>query len=201
MMKNTNENKTKRKKKVAVFASGEGSTLQALIDYQSPHWEVGIVVVNKDCNAILRAQKAGIAALLSRDWDEIAQALKENEIAYIVLAGFLAIVPAAFCAQWEGKIINTHPSLLPQYGGKGMYGMKVHEAVFAAQERETGCTIHFVSAAIDGGAIICQGRVQIDPTDTPQTICARVQALERTLLPHTLDQLIENNTSTAKLQR
>ena len=175
---------------IAVFASGEGTTLQALLDSQeSSHYQVTLVVSNKECGALLRASRVGVPILLSRDWEEITGRLQAAGIGLIVLAGYLAIIPEAVCEQWAGRMINTHPSLLPKFGGKGMYGMRVHEAVIAAGEKESGCTVHYVSTTVDGGDIIAQTRVPVLMDDTPATLAARVQAAERNLLPKVVEQL------------
>ena len=179
---------------IAVFASGEGTTLQALLDGQEErHYRVVLVVANRACGALGRAAGAGVPTLLSRDWEEITSRLQEAGIELIVLAGDLSIIPETVCAQWAGKMINTHPSLLPKFGGKGMYGMRVHEAVIAAGEKESGCTVHYVSTTVDGGDIIAQTRVPVLMDDTPATLAARVQAAERNLLPKVVEQLTTNN--------
>ena len=179
---------------IAVFASGEGTTLQALLDSQeSSHYQVTLVVSNKECGALLRASRVGVPILLSRDWEEITSRLQEAGIELIVLAGYLAIIPETVCAQWAGKMINTHPSLLPKFGGKGMYGMRVHEAVLAAGEKESGCTVHYVSSAVDGGEVIAQVRVPVLIDDTPATLATRVQAAERQLLTEVVERLTSNH--------
>ena len=178
---------------IAVCVSGEGTTLQALLDaQQANHYQVSLVVANRECGALARASKAGVPTLLSRDWEEITGRLREAGVGLIVLAGYLAIIPEAVCEQWAGRMINTHPSLLPKFGGKGMYGRRVHEAVIAAGERETGCTVHYVSSAVDGGDIIAQIRVPVLIDDTPDTLAAHVQAAERQLLPEVVDRLLIN---------
>ena len=179
---------------IAVFASGEGTTLQALLDGQEArHYRVSLVVANRACGALGRAAKAGVPTLLSRDWEEITGRLQEAGIGLIVLAGYLAIIPEAVCEQWAGRMINTHPSLLPKFGGKGMYGMRVHEAVIAAGERETGCTVHYVSSAVDGGEVIAQVRVPVLIDATPATLATRVQAAERQLLTEVVERLTSNH--------
>ena len=175
---------------LAVFASGTGTTLQALIDCQERYnYQVSLVVVNRACQAQERAQKAEITTLLSKDWQEIDQNLEQNQIQLIVLAGFLAIIPQWFCEKWDKKIINIHPSLLPKFGGKGMYGHHVHEAVLAAGEELSGCTVHYVSAEVDGGSIIAQLSVPVAKDDTPETLAQRVQQAEKNLLPQVIGDL------------
>ena len=175
---------------LAIFASGTGTTLQALMDCQERYnYQVSLVVVNRACQAQERAEQEGIATLLSKDWQQIDQALTSHQIQLIVLAGFLAIIPQWFCEKWDKKIINIHPSLLPKFGGKGMYGIRVHEAVLAAGEQQSGCTVHYVSAEIDGGSIIAQSSVPVLPDDTPETLAQRVQQAEKNLLPSVVGDL------------
>jgi hypothetical protein len=111
---------------------------------------------------------------------------------FIVLAGFLAILPEWICQKWTQRIINIHPSLLPKHGGKGMYGIHVQEAVLAAGDTEAGCTVHYVSAEVDGGNIIAQATVEVLPNDTPETLSQRVQAEEKKLLPRIIGELSIN---------
>ena len=175
---------------LAIFASGTGTTLQALMDCQERYnYQVSLVVVNRVCQAQERAEQEGIATLLSKDWQQIDLALTQQQIQLIVLAGFLAIIPQWFCEKWDKKIINIHPSLLPKFGGKGMYGIRVHEAVLAAGEQQSGCTVHYVSAEIDGGSIIAQSSVPVLPDDTPETLAQRVQQAEKNLLPSVVGDL------------
>ena len=175
---------------LAIFASGTGSTLQTLLDNQKTHnYQVSLVVTNRVCMAQDRADKYGVPTLLSKEWQEIDQVLTQHQIQLIVLAGFLAIIPQWFCEKWDKKIINIHPSLLPKFGGKGMYGLRVHEAVLAAGEQQSGCTIHYVSAEVDGGSIIAQSSVPVMLDDTPDTLAQRVQQAEKNLLPSVVGDL------------
>ena len=179
---------------IAVFVSGTGTTLQALLDrQQTSHYRVSLVVANRECGALERASRTGVPTLLSRDWEDINRHLQAANVELIVLAGYLAIIPNEVCEQWAGRLINTLPSLLPKFGGKGMYGLRVHEAVIAAGEKESGCTVHYVSTTVDGGDIIAQTRVPVLMDDTPATLAARVQAAERNLLPKVVEQLTTNN--------
>ena len=178
---------------LAIFASGTGTTLQTLMDCQEQYnYQVSLVVVNRACLAQERAEKEGVKTLLSKDWEEIDQTLTQQHIQLIVLAGFLAIIPQWFCEKWDKKIINIHPSLLPKFGGKGMYGIRVHEAVLAAGERRSGCTVHYVSAEVDGGTIIAQSIVDLLSNDTPETLAQRVQQAEKNLLPRVIGDLLSN---------
>ena len=184
---------------IAVFASGTGTTLQALIDNQQDYgYRVGLVVTNRTCIALERAQAAAIPTLQSKDWKEIDQVLTENHIQLIVLAGFLAIIPEWICQKWEQRIINIHPSLLPKHGGKGMYGVRVQEAVLAAGDKMAGCTVHYVSAEVDGGNIIAQATVAVEDNDTADTLAQRVQIEEKLLLPQVIGELKKNIIETTK---
>ena len=175
---------------IAVFASGTGTTLQTLIERQANcGYQIALVVVNRQCMAIKRAEHATIPALQTRDWEAIDKALQEHGVELICLAGFLAILPQWFCEKWEKKIINIHPSLLPKHGGKGMYGIHVQEAVLAAGDTEAGCTVHYVSAEVDGGDIIAQATVEVLPDDTPETLSLRVQQAEKKLLPEVIAEI------------
>lgn len=180
---------------IAVFASGTGTTLQTLIDKQLQHgYRVALVVANRECSAIARAQDSHIPTLQSKDWIVIDQTLTRHEVQLVVLAGFLAIIPEWICQKWEQRIINIHPSLLPKHGGKGMYGIRVQEAVLAAGDTIAGCTVHYVSAEVDSGSIIAQTTIPILPNDTPDSLAARVQQEEKQLLPRTIEAILHNIT-------
>lgn len=175
---------------IAVLASGTGTTLQALIDNQQEYgYHVALVITNRECKALERAAQHHIPTLQTKDWEMIDHALTDHPIQLIVLAGFLAIIPQWICEKWEKRIINIHPSLLPKHGGKGMYGIRVQESVLTSGDTEAGCTVHYVSAEIDGGSIIAQERVPIEADDTPESLSLRVQQAEKTLLPTTIGKL------------
>ena len=176
--------------KIAVFASGTGTTLQTLIEQQAQYgYHISLVVTNRVCMALERAEKHGIPVLLSKDWDEIDQSLRQYDVKMIVLAGFLAIIPQWICATWDKRVINIHPSLLPKHGGKGMYGIHVQESVLASNDSIAGCTVHYVSAEVDGGAMIAQATVPVLAQDTPETLSLRVQQQEKILLPKVIGEL------------
>lgn len=175
---------------IAVFVSGTGTTLQTLIDKQDQYgFQVALVVANCTCLALERAATCRIPSVETKDWTEIDNALLNHKIDMIVLAGFLAIVPRWICEKWERHIINIHPSLLPKHGGKGMYGIHVQESVLKAKDTEAGCTVHYVSAEVDGGGIIAQAKVEVKPDDTPEILSARVQEQEKILLPYVIGEL------------
>jgi phosphoribosylglycinamide formyltransferase-1 len=175
---------------IAVFASGTGTTLQTLIEKQSKYgYHIAQVITNRACQSTERAISANIPSLESKDWEIIDKTLGDKNIQLIVLAGFLAIIPQWMCEKWDKRIINIHPSLLPKHGGKGMYGIHVQEAVLQAQDKEAGCTVHYVSANIDGGDIIAQSAIDVMPSDTPETLAQRVQQEEKKLLPHVIGDI------------
>lgn len=174
---------------VVVCASGGGGNFQALVDAQ---YDLGIkiplLIVDRDCGAIERATRHGIPYVMLDAtkgkevmFEAFAQSIPD-EVDLIVLAGFMPIVPASICERWQGKIINTHPALLPKYGGRGMYGVKVQEAVMAAKEEYAGCTVHFVNAGIDEGGIILQKTITVDYSETPWQLGGRIFKEENRLL-------------------
>lgn len=190
---------TSDKTRIAVFASGNGSNAEAIIRHFnfSPDapGKVALVVTNRpDAGVVERARRLGVdVATLTRselnDPAVMLPIMERNGIEIVALAGFLMMIPAFLIERYEGKIVNIHPSLLPKYGGKGMYGRHVHEAVVAARETETGITIHLVSERYDEGAILLQARVALSPTDTPADVAAKVHALEHHHYPRLLASL------------
>ena len=182
--------------RIAVLVSGGGTNLQALLDAQRdgkmPHGEIVLVVSSRaGAYALTRAENAGVAArVLSPACgqkpfeNELSALLREQEIDLILLAGFTFILSAAFTRQWPRRILNVHPSLIPAFCGKGMYGLRVHEAALARGVKVTGATVHFVNESPDGGEILLQKAVEIAPSDTPETIQRRVmEQAEWQLLP------------------
>lgn len=192
------------KVKIAVFVSGGGTNLQALIDAQHSgalhSGELALVVSSRsDAFALERAKQAGIPtvvcsrkALGSQEAFEeaISQALDDHSIQVIVLAGFMSILSEAFTRRWPRRILNVHPSLIPSFCGKGMYGLKVHEAALAKGVKVTGATVHFVNEIPDGGEIVLQKAVDILPGDTPEILQKRVmEQAEWVLLPRAIQLL------------
>ena len=189
-------------KKIAVFASGGGTDFQSVIDenLRSPFCKIAYLVASKpNIGAIERAKKHGIETIVYQREEESMESFYqrltalfyENGIDYILLAGWLKIIPESFISAFEEKIVNIHPSLLPSFGGKGYYGLKVHEAVLAYGAKVSGCTVHFVEAEVDGGAIIAQESVPVDNDDTPETLQQRVLSAEHMLLPKTMRLLCQ----------
>jgi formyltetrahydrofolate-dependent phosphoribosylglycinamide formyltransferase len=175
--------------RVAVAVSGRGSNLAALLGRLAgePTALMVLVLSDKlDAPALERARQAGIEAVALADWrsgTEWLALLDAQRVDLLVLAGYLKLVPAEVIQRYRARIMNVHPALLPAFGGKGMYGRRVHEAVLASGVGESGATVHLVDEEYDRGAILAQERVPVMPGDTPDTLAARVLAVEHTLLP------------------
>lgn len=175
--------------RIAVCLSGRGSNLGALIDALADHPEVRIALVlsnRPDAGGLERAREAGIPAEVFHapaDPGEWITRLGRRDIDLIVLAGFLKLVPKQVVATYRGRLINIHPALLPKFGGRGMYGSRVHEAVLASGDPETGVTVHLVDEEYDRGTVLAQARVAVEPDDTVDTLATRVLAVEHRLLP------------------
>lgn len=192
------------KKKLAVLVSGSGTNLQAIIDATTtsllPNAEIAIVISNKkDAYALQRAKKKGIHNLFlnpkdfsnSTEYDtKLIEIMQEYKVDLIILAGYLRILSKELVIAFSNKIINIHPALLPKFGGKGMYGEKVHEAVLQAKEKESGCTVHFVDNGVDTGPIIAQKKVPVLEGDTVQTLQKRVLAEEHKLLVESIKKIL-----------
>lgn len=184
--------------KLAVFASGGGTNCENIIRYfkDSDKVKVALVVANKaGIPALEKAERLGVPtsvlpkADLSRK-EILLPLMKEYSIDFIVLAGFLLVIPDFLINEYDHRIINLHPALLPKFGGIGMYGHHVHEAVKAAGETETGMTVHWVTPKVDGGAIIARFRTPITPDDTPDDIAAKEHILEMEHFPHLIDEIL-----------
>ena len=194
----------KNKKRIAVLVSGGGSNLQSIIDnieQGNLNCKISYVIADRECYGLKRAEKHGIKnVLLDRKVlkeklsDKISNVLENDDekTDYIILAGYLSILSPEFIKKWSRKIINIHPSLLPKFGGKGMYGMNVHRAVIEAKETESGCTIHFVDTGVDTGEIILQIKVPVLSDDTPEVLQKRVLKKEHVLLIEGIKRLLEN---------
>jgi phosphoribosylglycinamide formyltransferase-1 len=175
---------------ILVLVSGNGTNLQALLD--AGKFKIAAVLSDRSgAYALERARAAGISAFVEKpnhrlpkpEWqrelsDRILRLCHEKEIGLVVLAGFLSILSGAILEEYSGRIINLHPALLPRFGGEGMYGERVHRAVLAAGETESGCTIHFVDAGTDTGPILLQRKVPVLLGDTPETLAERVHSVE-----------------------
>ncbi len=184
-------------KRIAVFASGSGTNAENLIQYfrQSDSADIALVLSdNPRARVLERAAKYSVpTAVFSREElrsGKVLDKLVKNKIDFIVLAGFLGLVPAEITRRYENRIVNIHPALLPSYGGKGMYGMNVHRAVIEAGEQESGITIHYVNEQYDSGQIIFQARTEVLEDDTPEELAERVHALEYKYYPQVVDELV-----------
>lgn len=191
-------------KRIVVFASGSGTNFQAIIDAveegQINARISGLVASKPGIQAVERAQKHGIdtRVLHPSDFDDLSEyeatlleTLQKWKTDLIVLAGYMLKVPNSVLNKYQERIINIHPSLLPKYGGKGFYGRKVHEAVLANNEKESGCTVHYVTEKYDDGPIIDQIKVPVLNTDDADTLAARVLEQEHKLLPRVIADLVE----------
>lgn len=189
------------KKRIAIFASGGGSNAQKIAEYfkNHPTIEVGLIVSNKaDAGVLGIAQNMGIDTYIIpskkefTDTESLLQELYINQIDFIVLAGFLWLVPEYLVNAYPGRIVNIHPALLPKYGGKGMHGMHVHRAVVAAGEKESGITIHLVDKVYDNGEHLFQAKVPIEPADTPEVVQQKVLVLEHANFAQVIEKVINS---------
>ena len=188
---------------LAVFVSGGGTNLQTIIDAINssvlPNINIELVVADRNCYAIERAKSNNIKqAVFNRkeiNHDAIYSLLIENNISHIVLAGYLSIIDVAICKNWKNKIINIHPSLLPKYGGKGMYGEKVHEAVVANKDSFSGATVHFVTEGIDEGEIVVQKQIALSENETVVSLQQKVLKVEHEILIDSLKILYAKEKS------
>ena len=183
---------------IAVFVSGSGSNCENLIRYfkSSERMGVSLVVSNKaDAYALVRSERLGVpTAVVSKaelnDDSVMLPLLRKYEIGFIVLAGFLPLVPNFLIEAFPRRIVNLHPALLPKFGGKGMWGHHVHEAVKAAGEKETGMTVHWVTPICDSGEIIAQYRVALSPDDSTDDIAEKEHQLEMKYFPSVVEQVV-----------
>ncbi len=183
---------------IAIFASGNGTNAEAIIQHFS-HSDIAKIALilsnNKDAYVLERARKHGIPSMVfnRKEFYEstaVDDKLRQYNIDFIVLAGFMWLVPARLVDAFENRMVNIHPALLPKYGGKGMYGQHVHEAVIRNKEKESGITIHWVNKVYDDGQIIFQGKCKVDPEDTPDTLAAKVHRLEHAHYPVIIEEQI-----------
>ncbi|HBB06708.1 MAG TPA: phosphoribosylglycinamide formyltransferase [Bacteroides sp.] len=185
-------------KNIAIFASGSGTNAENIIRHFQGNKDVNValVVSNKpDAYVLVRAANLHVPSLtLTREefarGEELARLMKERGIDFIVLAGFLLRVPEALIEAYPSRIVNIHPALLPKYGGKGMYGDRVHRAVVEAGERESGITIHLIDEQYDRGTTVFQAKCPVLPGDTPDDVARKVHALEYAHYPEVIGQLL-----------
>jgi formyltetrahydrofolate-dependent phosphoribosylglycinamide formyltransferase len=187
---------------IAIFASGAGSNARKIIEYfnssekKKPEAHIALIVSNNPVAGVLDiAREFGIPVLLIEKekffrGDGYTEQLASENIKWIILAGFLWKLPSTLLDEYKNRIINIHPALLPAYGGKGMYGMKVHEAVIANNEKESGISIHYVDEHYDHGDLIFQARCAIQPDDTPESLANRIHQLEHEHYPRVIHELL-----------
>lgn len=186
-------------KKIAIFASGSGTNAQKIMEYFAEKQEVVVDSLwsnNPQSFALKRAENFGVETFVFtrdelRDNNKLIQQLHERKIDLIVLAGFLWLIPPELIRNF--RIVNIHPALLPKYGGKGMYGMKVHEAVVKNHEPESGITIHFVDEIYDNGKIIFQAKCKVESDDTPEKVAEKVHQLEYRYFPEVIEKVLSEN--------
>lgn len=186
---------------IAIFASGSGTNAEAIMDHfsDSSCGRVALLLSNRaEAYALKRAERFGVpAAVFSREEfcdpdGTVAELLREHHIDFIVLAGFLWLVPNHLTDSYAGRIVNIHPALLPKFGGRGMYGVNVHRAVIDSGEAESGITIHLVNEKYDSGDILFQATVPVAPDDTPDSLAAKIHVLEHRHFPLIIERTIQN---------
>lgn len=188
--------------RLAIFASGNGSNAQRIIEYFAGHPTITIPLVlsNKpDAQVLQRAEKLGVETMVFDrtsfyETGAVPEKLTSSHIDFIILAGFLWLIPESILSVYSGRIINIHPALLPKYGGKSMYGQKVHEAVIAAGDAESGITIHQVDELYDQGRIIFQAKCIVSETDTPESLAQKIHQLEYRYFPEVIEKIVTRGT-------
>ena len=190
-----------KKKKIALFASGSGTNAQNIIEYFSENEWIEIDSLwsnNADAYALQRARNFQIETFVFsreefKNSNFVVEKLLERDINLIVLAGFLWLIPSNLIQNFQ--IINIHPALLPKYGGKGMYGMKVHETVVMNKEKESGISIHFVNDKYDDGELIFQAKCSILPTDSPEDVANKIHKLEYKYFPKIIEKVLNESNN------
>ena len=185
------------KTRVAVLVSGGGTNLQAIIDKVAdgslPQVELVKVIASKEsAYALERAAKAGIETAVAKEQPQVLEELEGSGAEIIVLAGYMKVLSPEIIKKYRNRIINIHPSLIPKFCGKGFYGIRVHNAVIAAGEKESGATVHYVDEGVDTGEIILQEKVPVLEGDTPEELAARVLKTEHVILAEGLKIAIQN---------
>lgn len=186
-------------KNIVILVSGSGSNLQRIIDCiengEIQDAKINLVVADRECFGLQRAENHGIKNVLikrGKDFSENVKKIIPENTDLIVLAGFLSILNKEFCESFNGKIINIHPALLPKFGGKGMWGNHVHEAVLKANEKESGATVHFVTPGIDEGEIILQKSFPIAENETLETLAQKIHEIEFEIFPEAINLVLKD---------
>ena len=189
---------SKEKKKIVIFASGEGSNAENIMNHFEDHNQIQVSLLisnNPDSGALDKAVKKNIPIIIldRKEFfsnDAIIKFMTNEKIDLITLAGFLWLIPEKLVKAFSDKIINIHPALLPKHGGKGMFGMNVHKAVLEVKEKESGITIHYVNENFDEGKIIAQKKCPVSPEDTPESLAIKVRRLEHEWYPKIIEQVL-----------
>lgn len=189
------------KARIVIFASGGGSNAEEIIKYFKDHSSIEVVLVlsnNTEAYVVDRVRKFGVEAQVFNrqqfnEPDTLLAILEEKKVTHVVLAGFLWMIPGYLINAFPDRIINIHPALLPKFGGKGMYGMRVHEAVKKSNDKETGITIHIVNNKYDDGRILFQARCHVEANESPEQIAHKVHLLEYESYPKIIEKWIENS--------
>jgi len=185
-------------KKIAIFASGNGSNAEHITRYFNQNIAVEVCLIltnNPQAGVLARANNLAVPTFVFNrneflHSEKVLEILLEKEIDLLVLAGFLWLVPANLLKVFHNRIINVHPALLPKYGGKGMYGMRVHEAVIESGDERSGITIHYVNEKYDEGQIIFQAKVEVKPTDTAESLASKIHELEYAHFPVVIEEVL-----------
>lgn len=189
---------SKKRYKIAIFASGNGTNAENLIRYFKDHDCIDVALLvsnNPKAYALQRAEKEQVPSVVMDKFfraseERVMQLLEQFEIDFIVLAGYMLLIPGWLTRRFENRIVNIHPALLPRFGGKGMYGNHVHNAVIQAGEKKSGITIHYVNDQYDKGDIIFQAECPVLPDDTPESLAAKIHALEYRHFPVVVEKII-----------
>ena len=187
-------------KNIAIFASGSGSNAENICNYFASYSDINVVFIgtNKvDAFIVKRAKRLNIPVTFItkqelNNFDDLHKKLQTAEVDFIVLAGFLLKLPPIMVKNYQNRILNIHPSLLPKYGGKGMYGNNVHKAVLENKETESGISIHFVNQDYDEGELILQEKCSVSKNETLETLTAKIHQLEQKHLPMTIEKILKN---------
>jgi phosphoribosylglycinamide formyltransferase 1 len=185
-------------KNIAIFASGSGTNAENIINYFKDHKQVGVALVlsnNPEAGVLKRAHSLNVPSVVFskkvfQNEAYVLALLENHQVDYLILAGFLWLVPAYIIKAFPDRIINVHPALLPKYGGKGMWGHHVHEAVVTNHETETGISIHLVNEKYDEGRILFQAKCEVEPTDTAENVAAKIHLLEQENFPKVIEKTI-----------
>lgn len=193
--------KNKPMKNIAIFASGNGTNAQRIVEYFSDNQNINVCLIlsnKKDAFVLQRAKNLNISSIYFNrsdfyETEKINNILKQNSVDLIVLAGFLWLIPLKLIKDFSGKIINIHPALLPKFGGKGMYGDKVHKTVIETGEKETGISIHFVNEKYDEGKIIFQKKIRIQSDNDHESLAKKIHQLEYKYFPQVIESLLNDS--------